>query len=301
MWATWLFSYASWLNNTASWIRSNAQGQSNTASWDSSHAEWNQTNAIWDSSHSEWLGTTANWNSSHAEWFVTTAQNANQHSAWKYNIWTSPDTIHETGIWSFGESWNIYKNAFEIYTNWRVRVPELTVALHDNPRSVITKEYWDLNYIDKTTNETVWWVKTFTSSPIVPTPTTDFQTATKKYVDDNAGWWWWGWFIRWWEFTDINLWILSEWQLNKASTLDFGWANVKVAPTWADIIIEVSKSSDSWATYWTAQTITIVAWTKDVISPLTLVFVAWDWLKLEVTQVWSLVVWSGLAYEVTWS
>ena len=27
-------------------------------------------------------------------------------------------------------------------------------------------------------------VKTFTSSPIVPTPTTDMQTSTKKYVDD---------------------------------------------------------------------------------------------------------------------
>ena len=30
-------------------------------------------------------------------------------------------------------------------------------------------------------------VKTFSSSPIVPTPTTDMQVATKKYVDDNAG------------------------------------------------------------------------------------------------------------------
>lgn len=29
-------------------------------------------------------------------------------------------------------------------------------------------------------------VKTFTSSPIVPTPTTDYQASTKKYVDDTA-------------------------------------------------------------------------------------------------------------------
>ena len=35
-----------------------------------------------------------------------------------------------------------------------------------------------------TENQTVAGVKTFTSSPIVPTPTTDFQVATKKYVDD---------------------------------------------------------------------------------------------------------------------
>ena len=36
-------------------------------------------------------------------------------------------------------------------------------------------------------NQTIEDVKTFTSSPIVPTPTTDFQVATKKYVDDAIG------------------------------------------------------------------------------------------------------------------
>lgn len=41
--------------------------------------------------------------------------------------------------------------------------------------------------VGDTGNETVAGVKTFSSSPIVPTPTTDFQAATKKYVDDNIG------------------------------------------------------------------------------------------------------------------
>jgi hypothetical protein len=36
-------------------------------------------------------------------------------------------------------------------------------------------------------NQTVEGIKTFSASPIVPAPTTDFQAATKKYVDDNAG------------------------------------------------------------------------------------------------------------------
>ena len=36
-------------------------------------------------------------------------------------------------------------------------------------------------------DQTVAGVKTFSSSPVVPTPTTDYQVATKKYVDDNAG------------------------------------------------------------------------------------------------------------------
>lgn len=41
--------------------------------------------------------------------------------------------------------------------------------------------------VDNTGNETVAGVKTFSSSPIVPTPTTDFQASTKKYVDDRSG------------------------------------------------------------------------------------------------------------------
>jgi hypothetical protein len=35
-------------------------------------------------------------------------------------------------------------------------------------------------------NETIGGIKTFTLSPIVPTPTTNFQAATKKYVDDTV-------------------------------------------------------------------------------------------------------------------
>lgn len=49
--------------------------------------------------------------------------------------------------------------------------------------------YWtnDLSfYVGTTGNETIADVKTFSSSPIVPTPTTDFQASTKKYVDDNV-------------------------------------------------------------------------------------------------------------------
>ena len=38
--------------------------------------------------------------------------------------------------------------------------------------------------VQNTGNETIAGVKTFSSSPIVPAPTTDLQAATKKYVDD---------------------------------------------------------------------------------------------------------------------
>ena len=61
----------------------------------------------------------------------------------------------------------------------------------NKPISIATQSALDLKADDNTAfkltgNQTVNGVKTFTSSPIVPTPTTDFQVATKKYVDDRA-------------------------------------------------------------------------------------------------------------------
>ena len=41
--------------------------------------------------------------------------------------------------------------------------------------------------VQDTGDETIAGIKTFSSSPIVPAPTTDLQAATKKYVDDNGG------------------------------------------------------------------------------------------------------------------
>lgn len=41
--------------------------------------------------------------------------------------------------------------------------------------------------VKKEGNETIAGIKTFSSSPIVPTPTTNMQAATKKYVDDKTG------------------------------------------------------------------------------------------------------------------
>lgn len=44
----------------------------------------------------------------------------------------------------------------------------------------------DSTVVHKTGNETIAGVKTFSSSPIVPTPTTDMQVATKQYVDTRV-------------------------------------------------------------------------------------------------------------------
>jgi hypothetical protein len=42
------------------------------------------------------------------------------------------------------------------------------------------------NYVDTTTNQTIAGIKTFTSSPIAPIPTTNTQVAIKSYVDGVA-------------------------------------------------------------------------------------------------------------------
>ena len=48
------------------------------------------------------------------------------------------------------------------------------------------KTYFDTLYVALSGNQTIADIKTFTSSPIVPTPTTDYQCATKEYVDNNS-------------------------------------------------------------------------------------------------------------------
>jgi hypothetical protein len=50
-----------------------------------------------------------------------------------------------------------------------------------------TQAEFDAAAVKLTGAQAVAGVKTFSSSPIVPAPTTDLQAATKKYVDDNAG------------------------------------------------------------------------------------------------------------------
>ena len=67
--------------------------------------------------------------------------------------------------------------------------------INDNTLTEANKLYVDseiytagLNYLNLSTNQSIasGAVKTFTSSPILPTPTTDYQGATKKYCDDTV-------------------------------------------------------------------------------------------------------------------
>ena len=102
------------------------------------HAEGEYTEANGYASHAEGGYTEANAYYSHAEGNQTIAQNECSHAAGQNNVGTSTETIHETGI---GTASYDRKNAFEIYKNGRIRAPELTLALHDDDKSLTTKEY----------------------------------------------------------------------------------------------------------------------------------------------------------------
>ena len=91
-----------------------------------------------------------------------------------------------------------YEN--NVDTNWFTDAEKTTLW----NQSWINTWDQDLSWlVDKTTNQAIWWVKTFTASPIAPNPTADNQVATKEYVDSN--WWGWGWVsnLDWWTASSI--------------------------------------------------------------------------------------------------
>jgi len=164
-------------NGGATGPNSSAEGFNTSATGVASHAEGQVTSATGYASHAEGQFTVASGSyGSHAEGYQTIAQNHHMHAEGKYNVGTSMETIHETGI---GIDNTDRRNAFEIYTDGRIRTPELTVALHDNPRSLVTKEYVDLAtagagnlYSDGSVQMDTGYV-----------PAVDLDIATKEYVD----------------------------------------------------------------------------------------------------------------------
>ncbi len=123
-----------------------------TASY--AHAEGQETavGAGAEAAHAEGYQSTASGIYSHAEGKGTIAQNPSQHSAGTYNVGTANDTIHETGI---GANAGARANAFEIYDDGRIRAPALTPALHDDPSSLVTKEFVGGQTITEDTTKTV--------------------------------------------------------------------------------------------------------------------------------------------------
>lgn len=78
----------------------------------------------------------------------------------------------------------------EYYAGTGLSLANSTFSLNSATQSTLAQvanKADDSAVVKLTGAQSVAGVKTFSDSPIVPTPTTDYQVATKKYVDDNAG------------------------------------------------------------------------------------------------------------------
>jgi len=98
------------------------------------------THATGSDSFAEGHCSTAAGYASHSEGMETRAINEAMHAAGKFNIGTSIDTIHETGI---GIDDAHRANAFEIYTNGLILAPEETETIINNGpiKTLVTKEW----------------------------------------------------------------------------------------------------------------------------------------------------------------
>ena len=184
----------------ASGCYSHAEGNSTIASGCGSHAEGCGTTASGCYSHTEGVGTTASGCGSHAEGIYTININKASHVEGRYNVGTSTDTIHETGI---GTDNSNRKNAFEIYNDGTLTAPELTTSLiiSGGDNTLTTKEYVDdkvstlpgygesggnISLSDIDLSQGNMWYKTITANTTFTFTNTHLLTGFTLYIEDGG-------------------------------------------------------------------------------------------------------------------
>lgn len=71
----------------------------------------------------------------------------------------------------------------EAIQRWNI---EWTLSDQIDLKNALDAKADDTAVVHNTWNETVAWIKTFSSSPVIPAPTNNTDAATKKYVDDQV-------------------------------------------------------------------------------------------------------------------
>jgi len=284
------------------------------------------------------------WNNPWVVWTATMQQTYDNSTSpeiltdatrWALSIkrWSAADTdcVFEWLNWAWSQT-------FCVDGNGKVDATELVL---DTALAIAEWGTWSTtkNFVDLTTAQTVAWVKTFSSSPIVPAPTTDLQVATKKYVDDNAGW------AVASTQTEVTAWenvtaweavvyveAVEAWDINIATYdskfIDISWEDL--TPIWIAFKSDWSKCYLVWdtnnlvfqytlSTVWdistaTYDTVSIAAWDWTPIdikfSPdWTKMFVIWVWqkkvIKHNLSTAWDLstavndTVWFSLSSQLT--
>ena len=231
---------------------------------------WDMLKSIYD--------TNDNWivdNSEALEWQSWSYYlDTDNHTDWTNNkVYTAIEKTKLTWI----ETWaqvNVWTNLSIWSSTWTVvRVDSSTWNNATIPNASAT-----VAWVITTWTQTVAWIKTFSSSPIVPAPTTDMQAATKKYVDDNAGWgWWWPEKLR----------ITIPWELI-ADTANYQWLYFK---------------NESWAS-WTISNVAIAVWINASgtwsACAINLYKSSWsesDWINTSATALFTSAVDLGTTYS----
>lgn len=202
----------------------------------------------------------------------------------------------------------VHQNLSGAWTNTHAQI-DSHIASTANPHGV-TKSQVGLWAVDNTSDADKP-VSTATQtaldwkldSVVAWTNVTIDNTDPNNPIINASGWGGWGWLRETIQIAGTQLvnTILYEGAIGKATTLDAGYLTLLTAPTWSSFIITVSKSTDSWATYPTSETVTLTATNKYVKGALTTAFVEGDFLKIEVTQVGSTVAGQNLTFTVTGS
>ena len=137
------------------------------------------------------------------------------------------------------------------------------------------------------------WLNKNNTTPF--TPTSDYNPATKKYVDDNA---WGGWWSQSEPIADYQwqaiVWVLWEYTFTSAKTLTRCSLDVSSIPEWSDCILELRYQTSSWTNLLsstlqvtTSDTLTnwhklvSVTWFTDATMD------AWDKVVAFLTSIWN--------------
>jgi hypothetical protein len=144
----------------------------------------------------------------------------------------------------------------------------LTASLRNTTMSTIT---WSIQTLQDTMvaltwDQTIAWIKTFSSPIVSTTPTADNQLATKSYVDNVVSATIWGTWTIWWNIW----WGLYAWYLWWNSIIVTpAWCTDNATPTcaWIYSMDTVTKSWNDWITYRTTTSATsIFSWSSNTTT-----------------------------------
>lgn len=260
-----------------------------------------------------------NWADWEWAWDVTWPASSTDNAVARFDS-TTWKIIQNSSV-TIDDSWNISANNISWTNTWDVTLawtPDyLTITNQEitlNSVDLANDVTWTLpianwwtwsatqNFVDLSSNQTINWLKTFGSFALTPSsaPTSDYQVANKKYVDDNA---WWSSSaplfaidIAWTQvvgqvYTFVCNWAITAWTFR---------ASLETLCTWADFIIKLYKNWVEDASITIATTASATNWLYQATdtSFVSWSYVAWDVLTVSITQVWSVVAWAWLLFSL---